>query len=87
MNTHPGFTADATLYQTTQTYRGVALGRTPGGLSPAIPPCRNCDYICDLCARRHVACGACGLCEIGWCDPSPPGGSVQPPGGPFQPPF
>ncbi len=70
----PRYTAEASLYQTSEHYQmiGTQAGST-GQVVPAIPPCRNCDYICDLCLRRGVACGACRLCDIGNCDPAPAG--------------
>jgi hypothetical protein len=69
----PRFTSEAALYQTSRQYRGTAAGFSPTALIvPAIPPCRNCDYICDLCVDRGVACGACALCAVGDCDPCPP---------------
>jgi hypothetical protein len=70
----PGFSAESSLYTTSSVYGGVAAASDSGGMViPAIPPCRNCDYICDVCLRRHVACGACRLCSLGYCDPSPAG--------------
>jgi hypothetical protein len=70
----PGFTAEGSLYKTSQHYQMIgAQPSSSGQLVPAIPPCRNCDYICDVCLRRRVGCGACALCSQGICDPSPPG--------------
>jgi hypothetical protein len=82
----PGFAAEVTLYRTEITYRGMYAGSMASGVVPAIPPCRNCDYICDLCADTGRACGACRLCSIGACDPCPPGG-CEPPEPPDRWPF
>jgi hypothetical protein len=74
MNKIPGFTAQVSVSTAAGTYRG-----TPAGLAmadrvvAAIPPCRNCDYICDLCFETGRACGACYYCSIGNCDPRGPG--------------
>lgn len=66
----PGFTAEDSLYRTKGQYHmvGVMVGSTDQ-VVPAIPPCRNCDFICDVCVRRGLACGACFYCYIGRCDP------------------
>lgn len=70
----PGFEAQASLYKSGSSYLSAKADTNASGqVIPAIPPCRNCDYICDVCERRGVACGACALCDVGWCDPSPPG--------------
>lgn len=70
----PGFNADTSLYHTSSHYQmiGTQVSST-SKVEPAIPPCRNCDYICDVCLKRGVACGACALCNKGFCDPSPAG--------------
>jgi hypothetical protein len=78
MTTIPGFAAETSLYRSPSNYRGVALPVGQVAVSPAIPPCRNCDYICDLCVDKGRACGACRLCSIGACDPCPPGGCEPP---------
>ncbi len=39
-----------------------------GGIRPSIPPCKNCDHICDVCIDTGKACGACALCAFGVCD-------------------
>jgi hypothetical protein len=77
----PGFNADRSLYKTSGRYQmsGTPLSST-SQVVPAIPPCRNCDYICDVCLKRGVACGACALCSWGHCDPAPGGW-----GGPTEP--
>jgi hypothetical protein len=87
MSAIPGFSAEATAYRTSRRYRGAANAGFSAGITPAIPPCRNCDSICDLCIDTGRACGACRLCSIGACDPCPPGG-CEPPDGWFpRPPF
>ena len=70
----PGFTAESSLYKTSGHYRS---GRPAASLSdaviPAIPMCRNCDYILDQCeihgGRPRAVCGACA---IGYCYDEPP---------------
>ena len=67
----PGFTADQSLHASRLHGRGRRLSKpSSGGVVPAIPPCRNCDYILDWCIKRgdfHSA--VCGDCAIGDCDP------------------
>jgi hypothetical protein len=77
----PGFNANTSLYKTSSCYQMVAFqSSVTAKVVPAIPPCRNCDYICGICERRGVACGACALCSWGHCDPAPGGW-----GGPTEP--
>lgn len=70
----PGFTADRSLHATRGRYRG---GRPSGSRSdaviPAIPMCRNCDYILDRCERNGWRPRAlCNACAVGYCDDEPP---------------
>jgi hypothetical protein len=70
----PGFTGDLALSSSGAHYRLVAQrGGSAGAVVPAIPPCRNCDYICDVCLETGRACGACAMCGVGVCDPRGPG--------------
>ena len=71
----PGFSAEASLYKTSGRYQS---GRHPadsaGGLvTPAIPACRNCDYILDRCAENGGRPRAlCAACAFGNCYEDPP---------------
>jgi hypothetical protein len=88
----PGFTADASLRRGTTTYPtgDFDLRQTPyshaGKIIPAIPACRNCDYILDRCAqnggRPRAVCNACatGDCFSGVENPPPrPPWETRPP--------
>jgi hypothetical protein len=69
----PGFAAEASIYVAAGTYRAAKLGTSSSNrIVPAIPACQNCDFICDVCIRRRLACGACGFCVLGICDPNSP---------------
>jgi hypothetical protein len=71
----PAFNAEVSLHQSGRRYRGMhASSSSSSVIIPAIPPCRNCDYICDVCFTRRLACGACAYCVAGICDPRLPGG-------------
>jgi hypothetical protein len=81
----PGFTAEASIYKTGGHYSGsVGVIDSRPGVVPAIPPCRNCNHICDVCAETGMACGGCALCNAGYCDPRPPGGLRPPRPRPFE---
>lgn len=75
-NRIPGFTADQSLDPARGHYRaGPALARRAEGVVPAIPACRNCDYILDNCERNRWRPRAlCDACARGYCyeDPPPP---------------
>jgi hypothetical protein len=66
----PGFTADAAVYRSTQSYthRG-SFGRTGASVVPAMPLCSNCGYVCYVCETTGRVCGGCALCQMGVCDP------------------
>jgi len=65
----PGFAADHALPAGSLRYRD----RRPSGshsdaVIPALPPCRNCDYIIEQCEKRgdyHSA--LCRDCMLGYC--------------------
>lgn len=65
----PGFTAEASLYQTSKPYQINKIGVIfTTQVVPAIPCCSACDDACDLCydclAGPHPnSCG--GICR--WC--------------------
>lgn len=79
----PGFTADASLHRSTNSYnsgyyhRGQSADTLAGTVVPAIPFCGNCDFILDNCARNgwrpRAVCNACatGNCFSGVEDPTP----------------
>ena len=82
----PGFSAEASLYKTSGRYqasRPVSSAQMDM-ITPAIPACRNCDYILDNCSengwRPRAVCNAClyGNC---YDEPPPP----DPYGDPFGP--
>jgi hypothetical protein len=74
MDKIPGFTAQASISRAVGSYRGTVTGfASTTRVVAAIPPCRNCDYICDLCFETGRACGACYYCAVGNCDPRGPG--------------
>jgi hypothetical protein len=75
----PGFTADASLYQTSGQYQALRLapGRPSASLSdaviPSIPACSNCDYILERCAMNGGRPRAvCNACATGYCYEEPP---------------
>jgi|KBSMisStandDraft_5_1062788.scaffolds.fasta_scaffold1551493_2 hypothetical protein len=73
----PGFTAEASVYNRRWSHtRGSGpRRRTVTGAIPAIPPCRNCDYILDNCERNGWKPRAvCNACAVGNCDSSQPPG-------------
>ena len=85
MATIPTFTASASIYRGTKLYRGVESDVSfSSGVIPAIPPCRNCDYICDVCLDTGQGCGACARCAVQDCDPCPGGGCRPPLPDPFE---
>jgi hypothetical protein len=70
----PGFTADQSLHPARGRYRS---GRPSSSCSnvvvPAIPACRNCDWILDQCERHGWRPRAlCSACLFGNCYEDPP---------------
>jgi hypothetical protein len=83
-NSLPGFTAEASLYKTSGRYQGSRHSAGSAGqlVIPAIPACRNCDYILDRCERNGWRPRAlCNACAVGNCYVEPP------PPNPFPDPF
>ena len=74
MNT-PGFNAETALYKTSAHYRvgGHTLHSATGLIIPAIPQCKNCDYILDRCENNGWRPRAlCNMCAVGNCYDEPP---------------
>jgi hypothetical protein len=70
----PGFTADRSLQAPRGRYRsGRPSASRSGAVVPAIPMCRNCDYILDNCEKHGWRPRAlCNACAVGNCyDPLP----------------
>jgi len=67
--TMPGFTADQSLHTARGRYRSGRLSASRSdAVIPAIPACRNCDWILDQCEKHGWRpAGLCNLCAIGWC--------------------
>jgi hypothetical protein len=65
----PGFSAAASLYQTSGWYlQGGAAQPSGGNVVPAIPFCGNCDFILDNCERNGWRPRAvCNACAVGDC--------------------
>jgi hypothetical protein len=70
----PGFTADQSLHAARGRYRsGRSFSSRPDAVIPAIPMCRNCDYILDNCERFGWRPRAvCNACLFGNCYDEPP---------------
>jgi len=70
----PGFTADQSLSAARRGYRTGRLSASRGGaVIPAIPNCRNCDYILDNCEKHGWRpTGLCNACAVGNCFDDPP---------------
>lgn len=70
----PGFTADQSLRTTRGHYRSTrSSASAPDGVIPAIPACRNCDYILDQCEKHGWRPRAlCNACAVGNCYEDPP---------------
>jgi hypothetical protein len=86
----PGFTAEATLHQTSGYYQALqtASGRPftspSNAVIPAIPACRNCDCILEQCAANGWRPRAvCNACASGYCYEEPPMPNPFP--DPFEP--
>lgn len=70
-----GFSAEASLYKSTAHYQGSRyMGNTPAyGITPALPPCRNCDTILARCENNGWRPRAvCDACARGDCYDEPP---------------
>ena len=65
----PGFTAEASLYQSSgYCLHGRTAGSHAGTVVPAIPFCGNCDFILDNCERNGWRPRAlCAACATGNC--------------------
>jgi hypothetical protein len=71
----PGFTAGTSLYKTIRHYRSGrgAINSPMEMIVPAIPLCRNCDRLIDLCLRNSWRPrAACNACLFGDCEEDPP---------------
>jgi hypothetical protein len=71
----PGFTADASIYRTRRHYQAGRRSRSSPTdmIVPAIPACRNCDYILDQCELHNWRPRAlCNACAFGNCYEEPP---------------
>ncbi len=71
----PGFTAETSLYKTSRYYQsaGHAITSPIHLIIPAIPACRNCDYILEQCdIHGGFPRAVCGACAIGYCYEEPP---------------
>jgi hypothetical protein len=71
--TLPGFSADISLDHRSGHYRNrwfaSALSDPLGQVVPAIPPCKACDHILDLCFAGRLRGAICYYCAVGYCDP------------------
>jgi hypothetical protein len=80
----PGFSGEVSVYKSDGRYRAGSRSPASSGqrVIPAIPACRNCDYILDNCARNGWRPRAvCNACAFGNCYEEPP------PPNPFPDPF
>lgn len=71
----PGFSAEASLYKANAHYHSPAqpVSTTDPVVIPAIPACRNCDWILDNCLRNGGRPRAvCAACAFGDCYEDPP---------------
>jgi hypothetical protein len=70
----PGFTAERSLLSAGRRYRsGRPTASLSGAVVPAIPACRNCDYILDQCEKHGWRPRAvCNACAVGDCYEDPP---------------
>jgi hypothetical protein len=70
----PGFTAELSLHAARGRYTsGWSSTSDPNAVIPAIPACRNCEWILDQCEihgwRPRAVCNACAR---GYCYEEPP---------------
>lgn len=86
----PGFTAEAALYKTSGRYQALHPAHARPAEShadaviPAIPACRNCDYILERCeANGWRPRALCNACLRGYCYEDPPAPNPFP--DPFDP--
>jgi hypothetical protein len=70
----PGFTAARSLDAPRGRYRSRRASFShAGAIVPAIPACRNCDYILENCERNGWRPRAvCAACAFGDCYEDPP---------------
>lgn len=70
----PGFTAEQSLLKVRPRYRSRRPTRSSSGtVIPAIPACRNCDYILGQCEKHGWRPSAlCNACLSGNCYEDPP---------------
>jgi hypothetical protein len=70
----PGFTAERSLQKASGRYRGIRSSASRAdAVIPAIPACRNCDYILDRCEANNWRPRAlCAACAFGNCYEEPP---------------
>ena len=71
----PGFTAEASLCKTSARYQadGQAINSPIYTIIPAIPNCKNCDDILDMCETTGWRPRAlCSACAVGNCFNEPP---------------
>jgi hypothetical protein len=66
----PGFGAKASLYETSENYRGVAVDAEP--TARVLPAFRSeCERICNLCFTTG-SIQACHMCKVMYCpEPGP----------------
>jgi hypothetical protein len=74
----PGFTADASLHRSATSYAGDYYHRQSANshtsaVVPAIPACKNCDFILENCEQNgwHPR-AVCNACMISYCYNEPP---------------
>jgi len=71
----PGFSAEVSVYNSNGHYRSARHSPGSAGqeIVPAIPACRNCDYILDNCEKHGWRPRAlCAACAFGNCYEDPP---------------
>ena len=70
----PGFTAEQSLHRAQGRYRsGRPSATRSDAIIPAIPACRNCDYILEQCELHNWRPRAvCNACASNYCYEDPP---------------
>lgn len=71
----PGFAAEVSLYRKSGCYHSVrqASNLSDNMITPAIPACRNCDAILEMCENNGWRPRAvCNACANGYCYEDPP---------------